>query len=201
MAVLTIAALLAQAAAPIPALPDVPSDVQAAMPIAIERRMATLYDEACLQAFPIDSAVDTLMAAKGATPLTPEQVKVTLVDDPGRGWSIKDGEREILVFLELPPFHACSVRRFTEVVDPALSQYRPVTDAFEKGHPGFTPMKPYDADRSDIHVHAVGEQRMLPGGGAESLFVFDQHVIDPERRAKGDTAINLRFVHQIKTPQ
>ena len=74
------------------------------------RRITALYDEACLQAFPNDDQIDALMARKGATPLTPDEVKVTLRDDPGRGWRLKDGERNVLIFLETPPFHACSVR-------------------------------------------------------------------------------------------
>ena len=195
-----IAAILAQAAVPPATLPDATVEQAAAMPISIERRMASLFDEVCLQAFPSDAAVDRVMAAKGTTPLTPDQVQVTLVDDPGRGWSLKDGARDILVFLELPPFHACSVRRFTEVV-PTFSHYRTVADAFERAHPGFVPAQPYDADKGDIHIHAVGEQRMLPGGGSESLLVFDQHVVDPARRAKGETGVNLRFVHQIHGAQ
>lgn len=196
MPISLIAAILAQAA---PSTSP-SADLRAATPDAIEQRMASLFDEVCLQAFPIDAAVDKLMTAKGATPLTADQVKVTLVNDPGRGWSIKDGGRDILVFLELPPFHACTVRRFTEAV-PELRTYRAAADAFERVHPGFTPMKLYDADKGGVHIHAVGEQRELPGGGGESLFVFDQHVIDPARRAKGETAVNIRFVHQIRMPQ
>jgi hypothetical protein len=72
-------------------------------------RMAALYDEVCLKAFPDDAAVDRLMAEKGAAPLTPEQAQITLRGDPGRGWLLKDGERNIQIMLELPPFHACSV--------------------------------------------------------------------------------------------
>lgn len=162
-------------------------------------RLTALYDEVCLQAFPIDAAVDKAMADRGATPLTPEQVKVTLVDDPGRGWRIRDGDRDILIFLELPPFHACSVRRDFAAGLPDLSAYRPVADRFEAGHGGFAPVRSFDMDRGDLHVHAVGEQRMLPGGSAEALFVFDQHVIDPAKRAAGQTAVNVRFVHQLHT--
>ena len=161
--------------------------------------MVALYDEVCLQTFPIDGGVDKLMAAKGATALTPEQVKVTLVDDPGRGWKLEDGDRTLYVVLELPPFHACSVRRFFPDAIPDLDAYRVVADRFEADHPSFSPITPYNADRGDLHVHAVGEQRRLAGGSEDSLFVFDQHVIDPAKRAAGQTAINLRFVHQIHT--
>ena len=188
MPMLTIAAILAAQAV--------------AAPDPVEQRMATLYDEVCLQAFPIDGAVDKAMAARGATPLTPDQVRVTLVDDPGRGWVVKDGDREMLVFLELPPFHACSVRQFTTAGFADLTAYRAVADPFEQAHPGFVGLgAPYDVDKGDLHIHAIGEQRTLPGGGQESLFVFDQHVIDPAKRAAGSTRVNVRFVHQIRTGQ
>lgn len=80
---------------------------------------------------------------------------------------------------------------------PDLSAYRSVSGRFEASHEGFAPIPPYEADRGDLHVHAVGEQRALPGGSAEALFVFDQHVIDPAKRAAGQTAVNVRFVHQL----
>ena len=165
-------------------------------------RMAALYDAVCLQAFPIDGAVDSLMASRamvesGATPLTPEQVKVTLVDNPGRGWRVKDGDRDMLVFLELPPFHACSVRRFLPTGRIDLGAYRPVADRFEADHPAFAPLEPHEVDRGELHEHGYGESRELSGGGAESLFVIDQHVIEPAKRAAGEAEVNLRFVHQI----
>lgn len=190
-----VLAILLQATSPAGATPQsAPPTGDAAL-----TRLVALYDEVCLQAFPIDGAVDKLMAARGATALTPAEVKVTLVNDPGRGWQVKDGDRDVYVFLELPPFHACSVRRFFTGGMPALAAYRTVADRFEADHPGFAPVSPYDADRGDLHVHAIGEQRLLPGGSQESLFVFDQHVIDPAKRAAGQTAINLRFVHQLHT--
>jgi hypothetical protein len=159
--------------------------------------MAALYDEVCLKTFPIDAAVDAIMASKGATPLTPEEVRVTLVDDPGRGWLLDDGDRKIQVTLELPPFHACSVRAMVSSGPQDMEAYKKVSQAFEDEHRGFRPAAPYDKDIAGLHIHAVGEQRDLPGNSTESLLVFDQRVTDPQRRAAGETAVSLRFVHQI----
>ena len=163
-------------------------------------RMVALYDEVCLQTFPIDAEVDALMARKGATPLTPEQVRITLVNDPGRGWMLTDGDREVLIFVEMPPYHACSVRRFTPAGFADLGAYRAVVDPYEASHPDFAPVQPYDTDRGNLHIHAIGEKRPLPTGGAETLYVFDQHINDPTKRAAGQTAVNVRFVHQIIDP-
>jgi len=167
---------------------------------AVLARMAALYDEVCLQTFPIDGDVDALMARKGATPLTPEEVKVTLGNDPGRGWVIKDGDRDIQVYLELPPFHACTVRRMTPQGLTTDVNYRAVVDRYKITHAGFGPGSVMERDIAGLHIHGVTEFRALPGGGGETLMVVDQHVIDPARRAKGETAISLRFVHQFRLP-
>ena len=164
----------------------------------IQARMVAFYDEVCLQTFPIDAQVDALMERKGATALTPEQVKVTLRDDPGRGWTLKDGNQEALIFLELPPYHACSVRFSIGTAPIDVSAYRVAADRFEVAHAEFTSGLPLDRDLQDLHVHATVEQRKLPTG-LETLMVVDQHIIDPARRAKGETGTMLRFVHQIKT--
>lgn len=163
-------------------------------------RMVSLYDEVCLKAFPDDKAVAQLLTAKGATELTPEQVRVTLRDDPGRAWLLPDGERQVQVTLELPPYHACSVRRTTAGGFGDLGAYRAVVGAYKTTRPGFVPVADQNFDRDGIHIHAGGELRPLPDGSHETLYLFDQRVIDPERRARGETAVDIRFLHQIIAP-
>lgn len=160
--------------------------------------MVALYQEACLDSFPSDGQLDALMAKKGATPLSPDEVKVTLRDDPGRGWRLIDGGRRYLVFLELPPFHACSVRGGVGSDAADLAPYRAVLQTFKSKNPGFSPQPPADLDQGAIHIHAESEYRQLPGGTGEQLIVIAQQITDPERRAKGETGTDLRFVHQIK---
>ena len=162
--------------------------------------MTALYERVCLQAFPDDKAVEALMAGEGARPLTREEVKITLNDDPGKGWEIKDGNITALLILEYPPFHACSLR-WPMPDYPDVSEYRAIATKFRAAKGGFEPMDPYDVDYGDIHVHAVGEQRNIPGGGTESLFIFDQHITDPKRRSAGETGIMFRFVHQFAPPK
>jgi hypothetical protein len=175
------------------ALADVPVQPVAA-------RMAALYDEICLKTFPIDTQVDALMAAKGATVLTSDEVKATLRNDPGRGWRLQEGAITMLVFLEQPPFHACSIRAGIGSGQADLTAYRAVVSAFKASHSGFKQEKPMDADVGPIRIHAEHEARDLPGGGGESLMVIDQRVTDPARRARGETGTMLRYVHQFRTP-
>jgi hypothetical protein len=161
------------------------------------RRMTALYNEVCLKAFPDDKAVEALMTAQNARPLTPDEVKVTMVDDPARGWELQDGTAT--VWLEFPPYHACSVRWSTpEIGD--LRAYRAAAADYENTVGEFQSFKPIDRDRGDIRIHFSGEQRMLPDSSAENLFVIDQSITDAKRRAAGETGFDLRFVHQFTPP-
>lgn len=170
---------------------------------AVAARLAattSLYDELCLRTFPDDAALDAEMAKRGARQLTPAEVKITLNDDPGRGWSIELAGATALVILETPPYHACSVRWPMPADLGDLSQYRALAKAYTAGKPGFAPMDPMDVDMGELHIAAIGEQRTLPNGGGESLLVIAQQVRDPKRRANGETGTMLRFVHQISSP-
>ena len=160
--------------------------------------MTNLNDEVCLRAFPDDKAIEALMTAQHAKPLTADEVRVTMHDDPARGWVLQDGTTT--VWIEFPPYHACSVRWNTpEIGD--LHEYRAIADRYEAANGTFSPMDPYETDYGDIHVHAVGETRTLPDGGAESLFIFDQQLNAAKRRAAGETGYSLRFVHQFHGPE
>lgn len=159
--------------------------------------MAMLYDQVCLKAFPDDEAVAALMKTQGARELSPDEVKVTMRDDPARGWELKGGDAT--VWIEFPPFHACSVRwNAPQISD--LGVYRQLANAYEGSRSGFMPMAPLDADQGVIHIHAAGEQRTLQSQATESLFVLDQHISDPKRREAGETGVVLRFVHQFTQP-
>jgi hypothetical protein len=178
--------------------------VSAATPVAPDPRVAQatrLFDQLCIQAFPDDDALARTAEAAGAKPMAPEQVKVTLVNDPGRGWTIRSDGTTYLVFLELPPFHACSVRWTMPEGRIDLSGYRTLIAPIEQARGGFVPVPDYDADRGNIHIHAIGEQRGRPDTGTEAFFVFDQHVNDAARDARGETSVNWRFVRQMTAPR
>jgi hypothetical protein len=157
-------------------------------------RMTNLYEYACLKAFPDDKAVEALMTAQKARELTPEEVKITMGNDPARGWELADGRAT--VWIEYPPFHACSVRWNAPAIGD-LSAYRLAADTYERAVGGFHPVDAYNADQGAIHVHGIGEKRTLRDKSTESLFVIDQQISDPKRREAGETGVVLRFVHQF----
>jgi hypothetical protein len=175
--------------------------LNAAAPLSVSdqrlSRNAALYEEICLKAFPDDKAVEAIMIAQHAREFTPNEVRVTMRADPARGWELQDGSASI--WIEYPPYHACSVRWNAPQMS-KFDAYRAVADKYEHSTGGFSPVNPYDDDQGDIHIHAVGEQRALPDKSSESLFVFDQQINDPKRRAAGETGVVLRFVHQYALP-
>lgn len=159
-------------------------------------RMAALYEEICLNSFPDDASVISRAAAKAAREYTSEEVRVTMRDDAARAWLLPDGST---IWIEFPPFHACSVRwNMPELGNPA--PYAAAIERYKKSKDGFQPMRPIDADQGPIHIRAVGETRSLPDGGAETLFIIQQHITDPKRRAAGETGLSVRFVHQFAPP-
>ena len=159
--------------------------------------MAALYDEVCLHGFPDDDAVDKLMATKGATALRPDEVRVTLVDDPGRGWRIADPGGDILVILELPPYHACSVRWSGPAGAPDWAPYRVAIAPYLATRTGWLTLPPTEMDRGDVHISATMTGRMS-AEGSEALMIFDQTPLDPARRAAPDAKADRRFVHQLR---
>lgn len=157
-------------------------------------RMAALYDRICLQTFPDDNAVAAIMRSMNARELTREEVRTTMRDDPARGWQLAD--RSATVWIEFPPYHACSVRWSSPAIG-NLAPYRAIADRYERTRPGFRPVRPQEMDQGDIHIRAMGKRRMLPDRSMESLYIFDQHITNPARRAAGETGVSIRFVHQF----
>jgi hypothetical protein len=174
--------------------------VQAAADDGVLSRMTALYDEVCLKSFPNEDAVAAAMTAKGAVALKPDEVRIYLKDDPGRGWSLADGPDKFVVTVEAPPYHACAVRRRTPSGFSDLATYYAVAGPYEKAAGGYRKIKPMDMKIGDIASHATGEQKVASDGGAESLFVFFNTPDDPKDRARGFTAVEVRFVHQLMSP-
>lgn len=160
-------------------------------------RMTALYERVCLKAFPDDKAVEALMTTENAREFTPNEVKITMRDDPARGWELRDGGASI--WIEFPPFHACSVRWNAPAIGD-LHAYHAIADEYERAVGEFHPMVPVDRDQGQIHIHLIGEQRILPNRTSESLMVVDQKISDPKRREAGETGVVLRFVHQFAPP-
>jgi hypothetical protein len=162
-------------------------------------RMVSLYDEVCLHAFPEDDAVVALLKERGAQEMSAQEVKVTMNDDPARGWRLP-GE-STTVWLEFPPFHACSVR-WNAPRMPDIQPYITVRDAYAKANAreGSITEKVFDQDVNQVHIKAsmtaFGRKADQADESAESLLFIEQSINNEGRRAIGETGYVLRFVHQ-----
>jgi hypothetical protein len=172
--------------------------VNAAGPAAQLAEMLDIYDSACLRAFPDERAVARVMADRGASALSDAQVRVYLHEDPGYGWRIAGRTGIFNLTIENPPYHACAVRTMTASGFPDLGPYQALARRYEAGR-GFAPMRHMQFTRDNIEVAGGGEQRSTPDGGSESLLVIVGTPIE-RFRARGDTAVEVRFTHQFARP-
>lgn len=163
-------------------------------PVAQRDELIALYDEICLRAFPDDSAAERAAARHNATPLSRADVRRFLHDDPGTGWALQGRTGRFDVTIEQSPaYHTCAVRTMTANGFADLSPYQALAARYEQGR-GFQRIAPADMDLGELHVSGGGERRE-DGNSAESLLVFLTRVSDAHR-ARGDTAIEVRFAHQ-----
>jgi hypothetical protein len=125
-ACLITAMLLAGCVAPQPAqtaaAPDKPASTSLAIPspngkpvdVKGVSELVDTFLDLCLNTFPDDNAVATKVKAAGHSPLSDQQVRQFLHDDPGRGWLINRGDTVLALTIELPPFHSCAVRTMVQ---------------------------------------------------------------------------------------
>jgi len=160
--------------------------------------MLTLYDRVCLHDFPNDAAIERGMAASKARPLSSDEVRVTLQNDSGRGWEIASTNGAgLLVILESPPYHACSVRSATGVSSD-VGDYRRLAASYEAGQGGgFESIGDQSASMGDVAIHAFGEQRKRADGTTESLFAIEQHFTGTGLPPTNTITSGFRLVHHI----
>ncbi len=167
-------------------------------PVAQRDELIALYDEICLRAFPDDEATARAAGRHGATPLPAAEVRGFLHDDPGIGWALRGRTGLFHVMLEqAPPYHSCSVRTMTANGFADLGPYHALAARFEQGR-RFQPIDRIERDLRGLHLTGFGESFTGPGGNNELLLVAIARASD-ENRARGDTAIEMRFEHQFYT--
>jgi hypothetical protein len=196
----TFAVLIAAALATAPAIAQSPylAPANPADPAAHLAEMLALYDEVCLHVFPDDDAVARNLAGRGASALSPAQTRIYLHDDPGRGWRLEGRTARFDVTIEAPPFHACSVRTMTAAAFPNLQPYQDLATRFEAGR-GFRSRSPMDMVRDNVRTVLGGDQLDFPDGRSEALMIAIATPVE-KYRSRGETAVEVRFVHQFATP-
>ncbi len=171
-----------------------------ANPAAQLAEMLTIYDEACLQGFPDDGAVQRTMTARNARPLSSDEIRTYLHNDPGAGWRINGATAQFIVTIEEPPFHACGVRTMTATGFDDLKPYRDLISRFESDR-AFVAVQPMDTVLSNhVHTRLTGEQIQSADGGFETLMVVTGTPAEGYR-ANGQTGTEIRFVRQFQQRQ
>lgn len=158
---------------------------------AMLRRMVALYDNVCLQKFPDDVSASSAIAAAGGQPLTVNEVRDHLYGRHGLGWRLPDGDGAFIVTIENPPYHQCSIRRWTPHGVSDIAAYRALADRYEAAHPGFTPIPPQTFTQDGVASKGAGEV-LKSGQSSESLMYFNS---SPAKASDGTTGVEFRLVH------
>jgi hypothetical protein len=167
-------------------------------PVAQRDELIALYDEICLKAFPDEAAAIRAVNGYDATQLSPEALRQFLHDDPGIGWELRGRTGRIYVAIERsPPYRSCAVRTMTANGFTDLRPYQALAARYEQGR-HFEPITRMDRNVRELHIIGLGERFVGPDGSSESLLVAITSASD-EFRARGDTAVEMRFIHQYYT--
>ncbi|WP_156025967.1 NMCC_0638 family (lipo)protein [Sphingomonas phyllosphaerae] len=156
-----------------------------------------MFDMICGRIFPDDARVAAGMARiPGARPLTPEQLRTYLKDDPGRGWIMPAGASQIVVTIEAPPIHSCTVR--INNTDGAIDEgkwQQMLTAAQARSGGGFVTLPPQTFETGGVRSQVGGVQKQGAGGAAEAIYLIRSTPKQP------GFATEIRMVRQLVTPQ
>jgi hypothetical protein len=106
----TLAALVALTAAPL----------LAAEPAA---ELIDIFAAVCLAKFPDDAAVRQFAIEKQLDAMPDDTVRQLLGTDPGQGWFQDTARGRYLLTLELPPYHACAIRKSDSAAPDFLARF------------------------------------------------------------------------------
>lgn len=81
----------------------------------VSAEFVDLFSSYCLHQFPDDGAVRAQATGEGQRPLSPAEVGSFLHVDPGTGWMIAGHETSYVLTVQVPPYHACALRRYSDV--------------------------------------------------------------------------------------
>lgn len=161
--------------------------------------MLTIYEDVCLVAFPDDAATDRRAQALGGQAMSAERVRSLLHDDPGRGFVFAGRTARFELTIENPPYHACAVRTMTASGFPDVAPYLALAGRYTAAHGRFRDAGPLDLSRDGLQILATAKQADLGGGRIDGLLVLLTQV-DQAHRQPGETAVEVRFAHQIYDP-
>jgi hypothetical protein len=175
---------------------------------AVSQELTDLWTGFCLKHFPADTAINAFAASQRATPMTPQEIKFYLHDDPGQGWYLRTQLGLYAITQEKPPFLACAVRRMTPNGIPGIKPFVDVMKAYAESHQWkltVVPMHTKTPDgRADISAYSNG-MTDVAGKPREAFLVlltnYHGNPPDPWRQdAAGGVGVEVRFVRELLKP-
>jgi len=171
----------------------------------VSREIADLFSAFCLEKFPDNAALDALAKSDLSTPMSSDEVKRYLHNDPGRGWYLRTKLGLYAITIEAPPYVTCAVRRMTPSGLATAKPYIDAVGAYAQKHNGklsnAPPQKAKSPDGADISAYPYV---MQDSNGKSSdmfiLFLTNYHdQVSGEWRAdsEGGVGVEVRLVHQL----
>jgi hypothetical protein len=164
--------------------------VRATEPAAVE--LVEMFAGVCLEKFPDDTAVRQFATEKGLAVIPDDRLRAMLGTDPGEGWLQNTARGQYVLTIELPPYHACAIRKSESAAPDFLGPLSPVIAAWAATQSGarLKQLPPQTAQVGGLPAQVY--QWVLdrgPGKQAETLMAIVTNAT---------SRVEVRLVRQIK---
>ena len=166
--------------------------VRAVEPAAAE--LIDMFAGVCLGKFPDDAAVQQFAAEQRLGVMSDEIVRQLLGTDPGQGWFQDTARGRYLLTIEMPPYHACAIRKSDSAAPDFLAAFSLLLAAWAGTQSGAS-LKQSPPQNAEVGGYPAQVYRWVldrgPGKPAETLMAL---VTNATNR------VEVRLVRQIKLP-
>jgi hypothetical protein len=154
--------------------------------------MIDMFAGVCLGKFPDDAAVRQFAVEKRLAAMPDDAVRQLLGTDPGQGWFQDTARGRYLLTLEMPPYHACAIRRTDSAAPDFIAPLSLLLGTWAATQSGASlkQLPPQNAQVGGLPTQVY--QWVLdrgPGKPAETLMAFVTNVTNK---------VAVRLVRQIK---
>lgn len=176
---------------------------------AVSQELTDLWTGFCLDRFPADLAVNVYATSQGAKPMSLEEVKRFLPENPGRGWYLHTKLALYAITIEKSPAVTCAVRRMTPDGVPSVKPLLNAAKAYAEKHHGKLENGPAGQAKTPDGVgdiSAVSTRMTDATGKAQDSFwvvLTNYHGHAPEfwkPDAMGGVGVEVRLVRELMKP-
>lgn len=173
--------------------------ISTATPDPVSLEMTDLFSSYCLDKFPNDAALDQFAKDQGDAPMTGDEVKRVLHDDPGHGWHLKTALGTYTLTIEAPPYHACGVRRAQKTGLSSAQPYMALVKSYAtKNNFQVSAPQTINGDLGGQGKSLLFANLLINGGQASGdTFIAVQDAYNDPKDPTKILAVETRFVHQL----